>query len=215
MYVMLEGMEQKLVSVVGMDIQAQRYSMCILNKAGKQPRYYHGRVDTASGQKKFFSLLPDDSVALLPSSPLATLALHTLGEQRITIKDAELDYAIWERAGIERGEPMARFAALVLRSVCFPPTEMTVAQQLELFAYQAKELQRIKDIGNRSQQLAGQVLERKAGMQDWDAALKLEQDSKKVLLMDEADPKDPELPLFNEQDTSFLAQLYRLLSSIH
>ena len=104
-------MQDQKTSSVGVDIQDNRYIMCILNPEGKSPSYALGRVDTPKGQEKFFSKIPSQAKVLLPSSEFASLVYHHLGDQMVLIKDETEYYCTWEKAGIQRGDPMARFAA--------------------------------------------------------------------------------------------------------
>lgn len=111
--------------ISGVDIIDDRYHLCLLNEEGKQPRYYRGRVDTAAGQDKLLEYLGCDYQVVIIESPLALMLLAHLGAERVAIAKEGEHYGIWQRAGIERGNAMARFAASLYYDSIFEPPPLS------------------------------------------------------------------------------------------
>ncbi len=199
---------------IGVDIIGKRYILCILNEEGKDPRYHHGRWDTENGKRKFFSLVGDKAHVLIVEGNLATLALHLLGNEKVVIKSEAAHYQLWEEAGVERGERMAHFAAMVLWSQKAGETELSESQTQELFDLQAEDLAALVRVDKDASRLQEVLRCAKAGPKEVQEAMQLEQKSRLLRPLVE-EKREKEKAPFAEEDTSFLAQLYRILQDAH
>ena len=195
---------------VGVDVQDTRYFMCILNEEGKYPKYVQARTDTPKGQQKFFSKLPDRSKIIMPSSSFSSLVYRQLGDDMVVIKSEELYYSIWEKAGIERGRKMARFAARILFDLN-GETKLSDQEIKQMLAQQQDELEQIQSIGNSCQEIITKVLDETADSSDVSRALNNLKQSQVPKLEKSKDGKQAS---FDEDDTSFLADLYRFIRSL-
>ncbi|MCK9548393.1 MAG: hypothetical protein M0Q37_07785 [Sphaerochaeta sp.] len=127
-------MEKTKILTAGVDIIGTRYHVCLLDQEGKHPRYYHGREDTQSGQNKLIAYLGPHYRVVIVESSLALILLFRLQEGRVTIKEEGEHYRVWQKAGIARGDAMARFAALLLYEQLIGPKPLTEKEERELLA---------------------------------------------------------------------------------
>ncbi len=104
-------MKSTEIGFAGADIIGKRYVLCVIDHEGKHPRYARGRSDTVKGREKFFATIPPETPLMIVESELAVLSLHLLGESRVYIQKETEGYAVWERAGVNRGERMAIFCS--------------------------------------------------------------------------------------------------------
>lgn len=197
---------------VGVDLVGNRYVMCIMRSDKSNPRYSSGRNDTEGGQLKFLRKLPPESEVLMPDSPLAIRALLLLGEERVHIASMGSLWSAWERAGVKRGNPMARFTAIYLVEESLPPLKLTKQQLLQIHADHALELAQIKRIGSDASRIALAVLNGEATSRDFDQAVRNEYQS--GIKPTSGVMEEREAPQCDEDDNSFLAQLYRSLDKI-
>lgn len=142
-------MKSTEIGFAGADIIGKRYVLCVIDHEGKHPRYARGRSDTVKGREKFFATIPPETPLMIVESELAVLSLHLLGESRVYIQKETEGYAVWERAGVNRGERMAIFAAKLLYSTS-QQIPLTERQQLKLLEIQGRELERIQRITDGS-----------------------------------------------------------------
>ncbi|MGE4453491.1 MAG: hypothetical protein AB7D92_03065 [Sphaerochaeta sp.] len=196
----------------GADIIGKRYVLCVLDKDGMHPIYARGRADTTKGREKFFKTIPDDARLMIVASELAVLALHLLGDERVIIQEEVDSYAIWEKAGIERGERMANFAAKLLHT---GGTQSTLGekQKLQLLALQGEELKRIQGITDSSLAVMERIMEGSATEKDIAQAYENEYLSRVGSFLKEDQENEDQSP-FASDDASFLAELYRLMQEI-
>ncbi|MDT4762747.1 hypothetical protein [Sphaerochaeta sp. PS] len=196
---------------VGVDLVGNRFVMCTLKADRSNPRYSSGRSDTEGGQLKFLAKLSDEHEILIPDSPLAVRALELLGE-RVHIASMGSLWTAWERAGVKRGQPMAKFAAIYLIEECLPPQVLTKAQIQQIQANHALELVQIMRIGDDSQRIGQAVLNGSATEKDAKLAIQNEYQSK--IKPSSMGTVETYVPLFDEEDDSFLARLYRALEKL-
>lgn len=197
---------------VGVDLVGNRYVMCILQPDKSNPRYFSGRNDTEGGQLKFLAKLGEDCELLVPDSPLAVRALLLFGEERIHIASMGSLWSAWERAGVKRGNAMAKFAAIYLIEESLPPLKLTKVQLDQIHADHALELEQIKRIGSDASRIGEAVLNGSATTKDFDLAVRNEYQS--GIKPSSASKAEVIVPLFDEEDESFFAQLYRSLEKI-
>lgn len=197
---------------MGVDLLGNRYVMCILNPDKGNPSYSSGRNDTEGGQLKFLSKVTGDSEILIPDSSLAVRALLLLGEQRVHIASMGSLWSTWERAGVKRGNAMAKFAAIYLIEESLPPLNLTKEQRNQIYADHALELEQIQSIGSDASRIGEAVLNGSATSKDFDVAVRNEYQS--GIKPSSSNKEEVHVPLFDEKDESFLAQLYRTLRKI-
>lgn len=207
------GMNKKNTQeYVGVDLVGNRYVMCIMRPDKSSPVYSSGRNDTEGGQLKFLKKLHQDSEVLIADSPLAIRALLLFGEERVHIASMGSLWAAWERAGVKRGKAMARFAATYLIDEGLPPLKLTREQLAQIHADHALELAQIKRIGSDASRIGEAVLNGTATSRDFDIAVRNEYQS--GIKPSSGTVEEVFIPLFDEDDESFLAQLYRSLEKI-
>ncbi len=197
---------------VGVDLIDNRYVMCILQADKSNPSYARGRNDTEGGQLKFLGKLTQNSEVLIPDSPLATRALLLFGEDRIHIASMGSLWSTWERAGVKRGSAMAKFAAIYLAQQRIPAMKLTKQQKAQIYADHALELEQIRTIGDDASRIGEAVLKGTATSKDFDVAVRNEYQS--GIKPSSTSKEEVRVPLFDEEDESFLAQLYRSLEKI-
>lgn len=193
----------------GIDIIGKRYHVCLLDGEGKHPRYYHGRVDTVFAQNKLIGYLSPSYSVLIVESALALILLSTLGERRVTIKEEDEHYRVWQKAGIARGDAMARFAALLLYEQLIAPKQLTEKEKRELLATEwERTLARVSRI-ERAHEIIGEI-------QGGNNAPALYDESLRLLQQAQDDPLAAEIagPEYSTDpdDNSFLAKVVRALS---
>lgn len=197
---------------IGVDLVGNRYVMCILNPDKSNPRYYSGRNDTEGGQLKFLGKVQEESELLIADSPLAIRALLLFGEERVHIASMGSLWSAWERAGVKRGNAMAKFAAIYLIEESLPPLKLTKEQISQIYADQALELAQIQKIGSDASRIGEAVLKGSATSKDFDVAMRNQYQS--GIKPSSTSKQEVVIPLFDEDDESFLAQLYRSLAKI-
>ena len=197
---------------VGVDLVGNRYVMCILQADKSNPSYVSGRNDTEGGQLKFLSKIHSESELLIPDSPLAIRALLLFGEERVHIASMGSLWSTWERAGVKRGSSMAKFAAVYLAEESLPPLKLTKEQKAQIYADHALELEQIKRIGTDASRIGEAVLNGSATSKDFDIAVRNQYQS--GIKPSSGSTEEVLIPLFDEDDESFLAQLYRSLEKI-
>jgi len=207
------GMETQQRQAVGVDIVGNRFTLCILDEDGKHPSYYSGRVDTPLGQAHFFNKVGKRRL-LMPSSDLAVLALKLLESSQVVIKDEQEHYAVWAAAGVERGRHMARFAALQLHQGSDSSIPITAKQEQQLLLLQDAELASLLSVVGTSQQIAEDVLQGRADGKTYTKALGNEVKSRQDPVIGAVREKEPEASPFAEEDTGFLARVYRELENL-
>jgi len=201
---------KKTQEFVGVDLVGNRYVMCILNPDKSNPRYSSGRNDTEGGQLKFLSKITGESEILIPDSPLAIRALLLFGEERVHIASMGSLWSTWERAGMKRGSAMAKFAAIYLIEEGLPPFKLTKEQKAQIYADHALELEQIQRIGTDASRIGKAVLNGSATSKDFDVAVRNEYQS--GIKPSSRSKEEVLIPFFDEDDESFLAQLYRSLA---
>lgn len=206
-------METEPRETVGVDIVDTRYVMCILDSRGMDPRYYRGRVDTPLGQANFFSKVGGRDV-IMPSSSLAVLAMKLLKESQLVVKDEDEHYAVWADAGIERGERMARFAALLLYRNHHPSDSINDKQRQQLILLQDAELASLLSVVQTSQTIIQDVLSGKTDGKTYAKALGNEVKSRQDPVIKAEIQKEHRASPFADGDSSFLAKLYRELEDL-
>ncbi len=194
---------------VGVDIIGDRYVLCVLDYEGMHPHYARGRCDTVKGREKFFDSIPLGALLMIVESELAILSLHLLGESQVFIQQESQGYAVWEKAGIQRGERMANFAAKVLHSTS-KQMPLTEKQQLQLLEMQGREMERIQGITDGSLSIIEKIQDGSATDADISKAFENEYQSRVGHYLVETKKNEEPSP-FAEDDESFLAELYRLL----
>jgi len=197
----------------GADIIGNRYVLCVIDHEGKHPHYARGRCDTVKGREKFFASIPPHTPLMIVESELAVLSLHLLGEASVFIQKEREGYAVWEKAGVQRGERMANFAASILHTTS-TQIPLTEKQQLQLLEMQGRELERIQRITDSSLSIIGKIQDESATDADVSQAFENEYQSRVGQLMAETEESEEPSP-FAEDDASFLAELYRLLEKVH
>ena len=202
----------KTQEFVGVDLVGNRYVMCILNPDKSNPTYARGRNDTEGGQLKFLGKLSEESEILIPDSPLAIRALLLFGEERVHIASMGSLWSTWERAGVKRGSAMAKFAAIYLIEERVPPLKLTQEQKAQIYADHALELEQIKSIGADASRIGEAVLNGTATSRDFDVAVRNEY--KSGIKPSSTSKEEVRVSLFDEDDDSFLAELYRSLEKI-
>lgn len=205
--------KNKTEEFVGVDLVGNRFVMCIMQADKSNPRYRSGRNDTEGGQLKFLKTLPEGSEVLIADSPLAIRALLLFGEERIHIASMGSLWSTWERAGVKRGTSMARFAAIYLIEESLPPLKLTKEQIEQIHRDHALELEQIKRIGSNAARIGLAVLNGEATSKDFEVAIRNEYQSGIKPSSGKVKEEERE-PLFDEEDDSFLAQLYRSLEKI-
>ncbi|NBK20514.1 MAG: hypothetical protein EOM68_00595 [Spirochaetia bacterium] len=203
---------KKTEEFVGVDLVGNRYVMCILTSDKKNPTYASGRNDTEGGQLKFLAKLTETSEILIPDSCLAIRALQLFGEERIHIASMGSLWSAWERAGVKRGEAMAKFAAIYLIEESLPPLRLTKEQKAQIYADHALEMEQIQTIGTDASRIGEAVLKGTATSKDFDIAIRNQYQS--GIKASSGSKEEVLVPLFDEDDESFLAQLYRSLEKI-
>lgn len=207
-------MEEEQKAIVGVDIVDNRYVLCILDFQGMHPRYYKGRVDTSRGQAHFFAKAGNGAL-IIPSGNLAVLALKHLGEKQVVIKDEKEHYAVWAQAGIERGQRMARFAALLLYAERCTSDLLCEKERMQLLLLQEAEIARLLAVVQTSQLIQTTVLNGNADDKTYSKAVRNEQNSRQDLVITGDVSKLESTSPFADGDTSFLAKLYRELKTLH
>ena len=202
----------KTQDFVGVDLVGNRYVMCILNPDKSNPLYSSGRNDTEGGQLKFLSKIPEESELLIPDSTLAIRALQLFGEEKVHIASMGSLWSAWERAGVKRGTAMAKFAAVYLIEERLPPMKLTAEQKAQIYADQALELEQIQSIGTDASRIGEAVLNGTATSKDFEVAIRNEYQS--GIKPSSGSKQEVLVPLFDENDESFLAQLFRSLEKI-
>lgn len=205
-------MNRSETGFAGADIIGNRYMLCVIDQEGKNPHYARGRADTLKGREKFFSTIPQDTPLMIVESDLAVLSLHLLGESFVFIQKEKETYAVWEKAGIKRGERMANFAAKLLQSTS-QQVPLSEREQLKLLEIQGRELERIQRITDDSLSIIERIQDGSATDADISQAFENEYESRVGQFMVE-DERIEEPSPFAEDDESFLAELYRLLEKI-
>lgn len=107
---------------------------------------------------------------------------------------------------------MAKFAATYLIEESLPPLKLTKEQISQIYADQALELEQIQKIGSDSSRIGEAVLKGSATSKDFDVALRNQYQS--GIKPSSTSKQEVVIPLFDEDDESFLAQLYRSLVKI-
>ncbi len=210
----IKGMNtKKTEEYVGVDLVGNRYVMCIIKSDKSSPRYSSGRNDTEGGQLKFLGKLSEESELLIPDSPLAIRALLVFGEERVHIASMGSLWSAWERAGVRRGTAMAKFAALYLADESLPPLKLTKEQKAQIHADHALELEQIQRIGDDASRIGEAVLNGSATSKDCEVAIRNQYQS--GIKPSSSSKEEVLIPLFDEDDESFLARLYRSLEKIH
>ncbi|MGH0053506.1 MAG: hypothetical protein ACQ5SW_08985 [Sphaerochaetaceae bacterium] len=206
-------MKKQPTGYAGADIIRDRYVVCVLDEEGKHPHYAKGRCDTLKGRQKFFSNIPPNTPLMIVESPLAVLALHLLGAALVVIQKEREGYAVWEKAGIKRGERMANFAANVLFTTS-QEIPLTEKQEHQLLAMQGREMETLQSITDGSNRIIDRILEGSATEADIKQAFENEYQSRVgQYLIDKEEDNVPNVS-FAEDDESFFASLYRLLKNI-
>lgn len=193
----------------GVDIIGNRYHVCLLDREGKHPRYYHGRVDTVFAQNKLIAYLSPSYSVVIVASSLALILLSRLGEGRVTIKEEDEHYRVWQKAGITRGDAMARFAALLRYEQLIGPKELSQKEQHELLATEwERTLARVARI-ERAHEIIDEFHSGNDSPAFYDEALRLlqqaQEDSLPTTIEESEYTIDPD-------DHSFLAKVVRALS---
>ena len=193
----------------GVDIIGNRYHICLLDGEGKHPRYYHGRVDTAFAQNKLITYLSPSYSVVIVESALALILLSRLGEWRVTIKEEDEHYRVWQKAGITRGDAMARFAALLLYEQLIEPKQLTEKEKRELLATEwERTLARVARI-ERAHEIITEI-------QGGNSSPALFDESMRLLQQAQDDPLAAEIeePAYtiDPDDNSFLAKVVRTLN---
>ena len=197
---------------MGVDLVGNRYVMCILKTDKSTPSYSSGRNDTEGGQLKFLSKLSSTSELLIPDSHLAVRALLQFGEEQVHIASMGSLWSAWERAGVKRGKAMAKFAAIYLIEERLPPLKLTKVQKSQIYADHALELEQIQRIGTDASRIGEAVLMGTATSEDFDVAVRNEYQS--GIKPSGTSKEEVSISLFDEDDQSFLAQLYRSLEKV-
>lgn len=203
---------KKTEEFIGVDLVGNRYVMCILTSDKSNPTYFSGRNDTEGGQLKFLGKVTEASELLIPDSPLAIRALLLFGEERVHIASMGSLWSTWERAGVKRGSAMAKFAAVYLIEESMPPLKLTKEQKDQIYADHALEMEQIQSIGSDASRIGEAVLNGTATTKDFDIAIRNEYQS--GIKASSGSKQEVRVPLFDEDDESFLAQLYRSLEKI-
>ena len=203
---------KKTEEFVGVDLVGNRYVMCILSADKSNPSYSSGRNDTEGGQLKFLRKIPESSEILIPDSSLAIRALLLYGQERVHIVSMGSLWSTWERAGVKRGSAMAKFAAVYLIEEGLPPLKLTKEQKDQIYADHALELEQIQRIGADASRIGEAVLNGSATSKDFDIAIRNEYQS--GIKPSSESKEEVVVSPFDEDDESFLAQLYRSLEKV-
>ena len=194
--------------VAGVDIVDQRFVVCLLNEAGKDPKYYSGRSDTAAGQEKFFSLV-ENRIVVMPPDPLSSIAFHRLGERSVMI---DRGYGAYWASGIERGERMARFAALLVFNQDLGTTVLTQKEQKEILAKQQEELDSLIAFTEQVTPLMERLVNGSATPKDVQQMIQLEVESRYPGISNP--PVAEERQLLDPAEDTFFARLFRYLKDL-
>ena len=206
-------MKEEQHETCGVDFVDNRYVLCIVDKQGMHPRYYRGRSDTTLGQAHFFGKV-GQAPLIMPSGNLAVLALMRLGEEQVVIKDEAEHYAVWAAAGVERGQKMARFAALQLHAKNHPSDKLSNKDAQQMFLLQDAELSTLLSVVETSQTIIEAALGGTADDKTYNKALKNEEKSRQDPVIGKTIQNPGDVSPFSEGDTSFLAKLYRELKKL-
>jgi hypothetical protein len=107
---------------------------------------------------------------------------------------------------------MAKFAAIYLIDENLPPLELSKEEIAQIHKDHALELEQIERIGSDAVRIVEAVLSGEATSKDFDTAVRNEYQSG-IKPGGRGEGEAP-APLFDEEDTSFLAQLCRALEKI-
>lgn len=195
----------------GLDEVGKQYVLCLLDERGKSPHYYQGRSDTKKGQEKCLALLKAPCKVLAASTALGLLLLTTFGEEKLMLRSEDEHYAIWERAGVERGRKMARFAALLLFSSFQSPKILDEREKNHLLAMQGEAMESLRLLGDESQHALSSLLAGKEESSVVDKALRLEVKSRQdgIAVPEQVHTASP----IKEED-SFFSRLYCTLQKL-
>ena len=185
-------MEQTITRWAGVDIVDQRYVVCLLNEEGKNPKYYSGRSDTANGQEKFFSLIEG-----------------RLGSDRVIINR---EYEAYYASGIERGERMARFVALICFHGEVGASNLTAKEEKELLSQQQAELDSLITFADEVGPLMERLLNGSASPKDVERMIQLEAQSRYPTTT--VTPPLVVEELLDPKEDTFFARLFRYLKSL-
>ena len=104
----------------GIDIIGKR-AICLLDgEASTRATIMDGWIPSL--HRTSSSVTSPSYSVLIVESALALILLSSLGERRVTIKEEDEHYRVWQKAGIARSDAMARFAALLLYEQLIAPT---------------------------------------------------------------------------------------------
>jgi hypothetical protein len=176
---------------------------------GKDIHYYSGRIDTIGGQEKFLSKLSADTIALIPDCSLGVRAYELFPDQ-VAIFPTSLFWDTWEKAGVKKGEPLARFAAEFLLKEKLPSIELTEKQKAQILIDQQRVLEQIQRIGDSSQQIMEKIAK---GSKDPDLctqAMQNEYESGIFPSQEESLAEHGE-PVKIDEDSSFFSRFYKVL----
>ena len=204
-------MQTNTYRYAGLDEVGKQYVLCLLDERGKNPHYFQGRSDTMKGQEKCLGLLKAPRKVLAASTPLGLLLLATFGEEKLMLKGEDEHYAIWERAGVERGRKMARFTALLLFSSFQSPKILDEREKHHLLAMQGEAMESIRLLGDESQRSLDSLLKGKEESSVVDKAFRLEVKSRQDGIV--VPEKVPTAPPIQEED-SFFSRLYHTLQKL-
>lgn len=203
-------MKNNQARAAGVDLVGNRYHVCLLDQDGKHPRYYRGRVDTPFAQNKLIDYLAADYHVVVAGSSLALILLSRLGDGRVVIKEEEGHYRVWEKAGIKRGNAMARFAALLLHDELVGPKSLTEKEKQELMerAWEGA----IADVARieRARQIIDEILDGDTSSTHYAEALRLVHQSQQHPLIGGTTEVEYTVDV---NDTSFFAKLVRALGA--
>lgn len=201
-------MKRMQTYAAGVDVIGDRYHVCLLDAQGKHPRIYHGRVDTVHGQNKLVTYLNPEYVVVVAYTDLVSLLVRALGEERVFIKDERQEYTVWERAGIKRGDAMARFAARILYEDLLEPRELTEQERRQVMSAEWERVQADVARVERAQQIIAQIM-------GGNGSGKLYAEATRLMAASESDVIDQIEPVYevDEGDQSFLAKLARALKA--
>lgn len=202
-------MKSSKTRAAGVDIVGNRYHVCVLDEDGKHPQYYRDRVDTPFAQNKLIGYLKPDYCVVIVESSLALILLSRLGAQRVVTKEEDEHYRVWEKAGIKRGNAMARFAALLLYEELVDPKALSVKEKNELMATAWERA--IADVARveRARQIIDEIRRGNESPKHFSEALRLVQQSEESAQASAV--AEPEYPI-DPDDDSFLAKVARALA---
>jgi len=190
----------------GVDIIGNRYYLCLLDSDGKHPRYYRGRVDTPFAQNKLIAYLNPDYRVVIVESSLSLVLLSFLPSERVVIKEEGEHYRVWQKAGIERGNEMARFAALLLYDELVGPKPLSEKEKRELMASEWERTTADVERIERARKIISEIQSGKESSTHYSEALRLVQQAEerpRPLAIEE-----PEYTI-DPGDNSFLAKVAR------